>query len=183
MLAEGVLICAMALPAVGHHIGNPLINEEVSFAHMLGAFGPVLIVGCDPLRVTLFRKMGVQAFGAMTKDIKPDQWSVIADPDHLPFQSKTFQSVHFEHPNPLHQENGFEWCREVVKLVEPEGYLFFDESVYPSWKVWLLGWGWQRLPFVLGHYSVWQKHNFENFLRRNPGPEHFKLLRKVMACA
>lgn len=166
MIQEVILTCALSLPAGSFQYGNhPLATEEVSFARMLKVHGPVLIVGQDLTRVTLFRKLGVRAFGALTQDAPADiPWQVIADAAHLSIQTKSMHAVYWDHPNPT-QSNGFKWLKEATRVIWPGGFLFVNEDYYHAWPIWLKQWGWDRLPFHLNGYSVYQKPTGEDYHR------------------
>lgn len=170
MIASAFLLCALAAPGMSFaqpaHTakvnGNRIIIDSAAFAQrMLRNERRVLIVGGNVEAVTVFRRAGMQAFGILTED-RPTwtPYHAVANAGALPFASGSFQTVFWDQPNTL-KETEFCALKDATRLVEPMGYFFFDPDENPYWTTWLTGWQWDRLPFRLGQFAIYQRpsHN------------------------
>lgn len=177
MVLEAFLACALAasplLAFPKGDIGPPehplrLITQSASFLGYLTHREPlVLIVGGDAKAVLLMRDAGIKAFGALTQDQPATMFHAVTDPGQLSFQPRHFHQVYWSHPKYDFYDPGYEWLIDAIKLVEPRGFFLFDEEEMLSWGMWLRQRNWEKLPFSMGRYSIWQNKNSEDYFKRS----------------
>jgi hypothetical protein len=179
VIAEAFLTCALTMPSIW--ATQPAIEPVGPIRHFITAIrtfdgfgdditrshrflskgdrskGNVLLSGGDPVRVTLLRMEGVEAFGALTLD-RPygTKYHAVGDAGALPFTDGVFRVIYWLDQNPT-RDVFYAALKDALILLESGGFLVFDEQNYPEWPKLLRHWKYEPLPLVFGRLSIWQK--------------------------
>jgi hypothetical protein len=154
-----MMSCLAAQPVAFTPTYTNLAAEGVSFAHLLKIEGRVLFVNGESVWAEIFQKRGMKAFEMHIKrDVKPSTtFEVYGELGHVPFAKSTFQAVFWMAIGMSAGHMSFGWLRNVAAVVQPGGYLLFDEDSHIQWPGWLEAWRWERVPFHFGYLSVYRK--------------------------
>lgn len=126
----------------------------------------ILVVAGMASIITNLRARGFNAFGAHTYDgLGTTRWHAVMEPEKMAFRPEQFHSVYWLHPNHI-QDDFLGALAQVIPLISWEGFLMFDESIYPQWSLFLRYMAWDKLPFKEGVLSIWRKPAGE--LRQGP---------------
>lgn len=162
------LACALALPLLSfaHMKTFAPMNEDmpshITLAHFLKQEKRILLVGGDPYYVTIFRKAGLKAYGALTEDragVTP--YHIVTEPKTIGFVDQAFQAVYWFQKNPF-GSSGLMWLAEATRLVEVGGFLVFPPDPYPDWIEWLRHRPFDRMPFKMNGFIIYQKRRAIN---------------------
>lgn len=174
MIPEAFLVCALAVqpvfvaeqPPVSSHLIHNLTHTPAFIRFFQKDRRKVLVVAGMASVVRDLRKRGYWAFGAYTYDgLGLTKYHAVMEPWKMAFQENAFHSVYWLHPN--HFKSSFvESLIQVIPLVAIEGFLMFDEELYPDWKPFLIYMAWTKLPFREGTLSIWQKPKDELYTRK-----------------
>lgn len=170
MIQAIFLTCALAASPMafangfttGDVNGTRAITASVDFLTYMNRNNgkKALLIDGKPEWVPLFRKMGADAFGVLAHHVYQDApFHVIAKTTMLPFRTGFFSFVYFLSPNPANAAF-YPALKEAMTMIEPSGFLIFNQRDYWDWYTLLTHWKWEKLPFTFGDYAIWRRPAF-----------------------